>query len=399
MQAGDFHTTATGELVPTTFTQSEGGVTRTTPGIAFVPHPLPPPLDVAPLVGRLYDVLDRARTGLLRLEARVDALPSKTVLLATMRVREAQASSRIENTIAPLKDIALAELDESSVNDQAIEVLRNRHAIEHGVKSPLPVSVRLLSEMHRRLITKPSMRPGQFRDSQVFIGDESRGFERARFVPPPGARIPECMRQWELFVNPGAVNAPPRPRLPSLVELALAHYQFETIHPFMDGNGRLGRAVVNITPIKNGDLRYPVCNLSEWVQDHRQEYYDGLLRVSTHGEWEPWIRFFCTALAEQAALDLKRAERVAALYDSYQELVTERRRSIMLTKLIDRLFESQAITISAASEVMGVTYPAAQRHVEFLVDKGVLKQAGTASYGKIYFAPAILRAIKGRGDD
>ncbi|MFN0131735.1 MAG: Fic family protein [Phycisphaerales bacterium] len=350
-------------------------------------------------MGRLYDVLDRAKTGLLRLEARVDALPSKTILLAAMRVREAQASSKIEDTIAPLKDIALAELDESQVDDQAIEVLRNRQAIEHGTESPLPVSIRLLSEMHRRLITAPSKRPGEFRDSQAYIGSESRGFERARFVPPPPAQVAECMKQWELFVNPGAVNAPPRPRLPHLVELALAHYQFETIHPFADGSGRLGRAIVNITPIKNGDLRYPVCNLSEWVHDHRQEYYDGLLRVSTHAEWEGWIRFFCTALAEQAELDLKRADRVAALYDSYQQLVTERRRSIMLTKLIDRLFENQVITIVAAKRVMGVSYTAAQRHVEFLVAKGVLKQAGKLSYGKIYFAPAILKAIRGQGED
>lgn len=389
-----------GQLVPTTFSDwSAEGTARSSRGLAFVPNPLPPPVDAVSFVGRLYGALDRAKTNLLRLEARVEALPSKTVLLAAMRAREVQSSSKIEDTVAPLRDIALAALDPSREYGDAMEVRRNRQAIDLGLRSKLPVSIRLLHDMHRTLIASPAKRPGMFRDIQAYIGSQTGGFANARFVPPPPDRIEEGMRQWERYVNPQALEAENRLRLPPLIELAFAHYQFEAIHPYSDGNGRLGRAIVNITPIKIGLLRQPVCNLSEWVHEHRQEYYDHLLRVSTHGDWEGWARFFCTALAEQAELDLERADRVAALYEKYQKIIAQRQRSIMLTKLIDHLFEQQAITISTASEVMDMSYTAAQRHVEFLVKHGVLKQISEGAYGKVYLATNIIRAIRGQGED
>jgi Fic family protein len=400
MRASDFHDQSLGELVPTSFVEHDvGGFSRTIKGLAFVPRPLPPVLDRVGLVGRLYDVLDRAKTNLLRLEAKVESLPSRAALLAAIRSREAQSSSKIENTVASLKDIALAGLSEDTGKSEAAEVLQNRRAIELGLRSKLPISIRLLCDMHRELIREPRTRPGQFRETQAYIGSESRGFEQARFVPPPPDRIDGCMREWELFVNPGALSAPRRAPLPDLIELAMAHYQFEAIHPFSDGNGRLGRAVVNLSPIKSGFLRQPVCNLSEWVHEHREEYYNGLLRVSTHGDWEGWTRFFCTALAEQSEQDLTRADRVAGLYDKYQQLITQRRNSIMLVKLIDRLFGHHAITIPMAARVMGISYSPAQKHVEFLVKHGVLRHLGSGGHGKIYIASAILRAIRGRGED
>jgi Fic family protein len=401
MREADFKSVPpTGQLVTTVFADwSSDGAPRSSRGIAFVPNPLPPPVDAVNFIGRLYGPLDRAKTNLLRLEARVEASPSRTILLAAMRAREVQSSSKIEDTVAPLKDIALATLDSERDYGDATEVRRNREAIELGLRSKLPVSIRLLNDMHRVLITSPAKRPGRFRDIQAYIGSKAGGFENARFVPPPPDRVDESMRHWEMYVNPQAIQAQERVRLPLLIELALAHYQFEAIHPYSDGNGRLGRALVNITPIKNGLLRQPVCNLSEWVHEHRQEYYDHLLRVSTHGDWEGWVRFFCTALAEQADLDLQRADRVASLYDKYQILITQRRRSIMLTKLIDHLFEQQAVTIPAAAQVLGVSYTAAQRHVEFLVKQGVLKQLGKGGYHKIYLAMNIIRAIRGHGED
>lgn len=338
-------------------------------------------------------------TALLRLEGEINSLPGRSVLLAAMRVREAQASSRIENTFASVREIALASIDENRASSESLEVLRNRLAIEHGLASKLPISIRLLRDMHRVLIVDPRHRPGQFRDRQVCIGDQSRGFANARFVPPGPEQVEECMRSWELFANPGAVNAGPRERLPYLIELAMSHYQFETIHPFSDGNGRLGRALVTLAPVKDGILRHPVCNLSEWVQANRQEYYDGLLRVSTHNEWEPWLRFFVTALAQQAEADLQRAARVAALYAEYLELVTTRGKSILRTKLLDHLFDRQVVTVKIAAERMGVSYQAAQPHVQAFEKMNIIKAVSDGKYGKIYVAEGVLKAIRGQGED
>jgi Fic family protein len=395
-----FQSPLTGDLVRTSFVERDAnGSSRTTEGWAFLPAALPPPIERVTFTGVLFDTLDRAKTSLLRLEAKVESLPSKTALLAAIRSREAQASSKIENTVASLKDIALSNIHESEVGNEAADVLRNRRAIEHGLRSKLPVSIRLIREMHAVLIREPRARPGHFRETQAYIGSEARGFSAARFVPPPPDRIESCMLAWEVFVNPQALAQKPRQRLPDLIELAMAHYQFEAIHPFSDGNGRLGRAIVNLTPVKSGFLRQPVCNLSEWVHEHRQEYYDGLLRVSTHGDWEGWTRFFCTALAEQAELDLKRADRVARLYDECLAIIMKRRNSIMLVKLIDQLFMHHAITIPMAARVMGISYTPAQGHIEFLVKHGVLKQAKVIDQSKVFVAMAILRAIRGRGED
>lgn len=400
MKVEDFKDDCPGELVPVEFEAKDAdGRARRVSGHAFVPRPLPPVLDRTMLVGRLYDVLDRAKTNLLRLEAAVEKLPAPKVLLAGMRTREAQASSKIEDTFASLRDIAEAELESSSARVEAVEVYRNRRAIETGLASPLPVSRRLLNHMHRVLVGDAMKRPGEIRQGLVCIGDEHHGFARARFVPPPAEHVERCLTAWELFVNPGARGAPSRETWPYLLELGLAHYQFETIHPFRNGNGRLGRALVNVAPVKDGFLRQPVCNLSEWVQLHRQEYYERLLRVSTHGQWEEWLRFFATALAEQAQLDLERAIRMSKLHARYRELATGVRKSILLSKLIDHLFVSQVITVSRAKEVLGLSYTAAQRHVEFLVQNGVLQPADDSKYDKAYYAKAILKAIRGQGED
>ncbi len=401
MRAADFQVNSPGKLVPTTFDEKHAdGTARTVSGEAFIPDPLPPlGLDRAAVVGRIYDVLDRAKTRLVRLEAAVGLLPDPNILLSPMRRREAQASSKIENTYSSLDAVALAEVDPSKAGSDTIEVLHNLRAINVGLESTLPISIRLLCDMHRALIVDPAKRPGQIRDRQVCIGNENKGVASARFVPPPPDALPACIRDWELYVNPDAVNAPVRERWPELLELGFAHYQIETIHPFSDGNGRLGRALVNLTPTKHGVLAYPVCNLSEWVQEHRQEYYDGLLRVSTHGEWEHWLRFFCTAIAEQAGFDLARAGRLQKLYAEYRKLTESKRRSGLLGKLVDYLFVVPVVTIPGAAKVLGVKYDSAQGHVETLVEAGVLQQVGDSSYGKVYIAMKLINAIRGNEPD
>lgn len=399
MKQGDFEGEFPGRLVPASFTERREGGDRVVQGVAFVPTPLPPKLGRDPLIGRLFEVLDLAKSSLLELQAEVESLPDPNVLLSAMRVREVQSSSKIENTFSSLKDIVISEVLGANADQDSQEVLRNKHAVEHGLASSLPLSNRLINEMHRRLIVDPRHTPGKHRQKQVCIGDENRGFEGARFVPAPAEYVPDCMREWEYFVNPHAIGAPVRTQLPFFIELALAHYQFEAIHPFSDGNGRLGRAIVNIAPIKAGVLRQPVCNLSEWIQTHRAEYYDRLLRVSTVGEWEPWIRFFCTALAEQASLDRQRTKRVRKLYEQYQNLVQGKRRSALAVKLIDYLFSDFVITIPKTQELLGISYTAAQRHIEHLVKQGIITQASKGNYDKIYIANAILKAVRGKAED
>lgn len=400
MRESDFQPGFPGRLVNAMFYEAgRDGKGSAAKGLAFAPNKLPPKIDSA-TIGRLFDVLDRCRSQLVRLEGIINGVPGRTSLLAAMRAREAQASSQIEDTFASMKDIMLASVSPTRAPGEAMEVHRNRAAIEHGLRSPLPICNRLLREMHEALIIDPSMRPGKFRDVQVCIGDKSRGFERARFVPPPPDHVDACMRDWEWFVNGrDARLAESTPSLPYFVELALSHYQFETIHPFSDGNGRLGRALVTLAPVKDRELRQPVCNLSEWVHGHREEYYDGLVRVSTHGDWEGWVRFFCTALAEQAGADTRRAERLASLYDEYLRRFTTPRNSILLTKLLDHLFEFHGVTVQTAADALSISYTAAQRHVRAFEAAGVLTPVDDGKYSRVYFASEIVRAIQGGGEE
>ena len=409
MKTTDFQSGFPGRLARAAFEEhGPDGKVRESTGQAFVPDALQAVLERfdqsglrAVTLGRLFDVHDRAKTALLKLEAAVSALPTPAVVLQAMRAREAQSSSKIENTVASLGELALSALDPAKARPEAIEVMRNKQAIIAGAESELPICTRLACEMHRVLVVHRSHRPGLIRDRQVFIGNETSGFAGARFVPPPPGEIEQCLKAWELFENPDARNAAPRERWPDLIELALSHYQFETIHPFSDGNGRVGRALVNVAPMKRGWLKYPICNLSEWINDHRQEYYDRLLAVSTRAEWEQWVTFFCTAVAEQATLDLRRAQRVAAVYAQCQKLVASKPRSGLTTlKLVNHLFNQQSVTIPEAAQVMGVSYPAAQRHVEFLEREKVIREfKGKQEWGKWYIAYGIITAIRGDGDE
>jgi Fic family protein len=397
MRQEDFQPGFPGSLVPVTFREARAGVLREHAGLAFVPAALPPPLTRVEFTGRLFDALDGAKTALLQLDALIDTLPGRTALLSAMRVREAHASSKIEDTFAPLQEVALAGLDDQQADVPASEVWRNRMAIEHGLASALPISVRLLKEMHAVLIVKLQHRPGELRDIQVCIGDHRRGIAHARFVPPPATMLADLLGQWELFCNPKTLGAPARVQLPYYAELALAHYQFEAIHPFSDGNGRLGRAIVSLAPVKDRQLRHPVCNLSEWIHENRQEYYDRLLRVSTHGEWEEWTRFFCLALEQQAQTDMHRARRLASLYTQYDQLLRERKQTHAPFKLLDHLFDRQVVTVHEAQRVMEVGYEAARKQLKSFEELGMLEKARKQPPGPRvdvrYIAMGVIQAI------
>lgn len=399
MNDRDFQEGFPGRLVRTTFNEPSGGRLVEVDGLSFVPDPLPPRLDWHPLIGRLHPILDRTRTALTRLEGIVDSLPGRSSLISAMRTREAQASSRIENTFASLRDIAITSVDQSRASPDSLEVWRNVLAIEAGLASAWPLGRSLILEMHKVLIQDPRHNPGQFRSRQVCIGNEIGGFAGARFVPPPAHEVDGAMREWEQFTkgDRGAVHTDEK--LPYFVELALAHYQFEAIHPFSDGNGRLGRALVALAPVKHRELRHPVCNLSEWIQAHRQEYYDRLLRVSTHAEWEQWIKFFCTALSEQARADTDRAMRVSALYERYMGALTKNQSSTKQLLLLDHVFDRRVTTITMASEAMKISYNAAKRHIDTFVREGILTPIEGTSHPQCFYAADVMRAIEGQSGE
>jgi Fic family protein len=394
--ADQFTKDSPGRLVPTTAfeVRVRDQVTESVQvtGSAFVPDPLPPPLDQTTLVGALYPDLSAAETNLARLDGIAATLISPELLLRPLRMREAKLSSQIENTIASAEEIALAEAGRSAVRDEGREVLNYVRALEHGIESPLPLCNRLIREMHAILmqgVRGQDKGPGEFRRVQNYIARDGARFNEARFVPPPpGEPLEQAMNDLERFMNSTDH------RLPWLVATAMSHYQFECIHPFRDGNGRLGRLLVALTLCKSGALSKPLVYVSPYFETHRRDYYDLLLRVSTHGDWYTWIRFFCTAVAWQADDAVWRSRTLCELRDRFRTLVTAKRGAALLLTLVDHLFERPAITNSMVCALLKVTAPTAQRYIDLLVSNGILQEITGSGYGRIYIARAILAVIE-----
>lgn len=399
MERSDFQPEFPGRLVDTRF--SDGATQRV--GVAFVPDLLPPSFgdsEREQLVGRLFESWSEADRRLTRLDARLADLPDSAVFMRAMRTREAQASSRIENTVVSLDELLRVEATGVQGDSASAEVVRNIRALEAAASDARPVCVALALHTHRVLMPASDTRAGKVRTTQLFIGSTSRGFGSARFVPPPAEAVEGCLGEWEKFCNPGAVGIAPRARWPWVLELAMAHYQFEAIHPFHDGNGRVGRILVHVGPMKQGWLAHPVCNLSEWVQDHRQEYYDALLRVSTHRDWEGWFIYFCGALAAQATSDLTRVERLLAAQDRMYRLCRgSSRMTAKAVALIDLLIGWPYLTIPMAAQRLGVSYDTARRLIQRFVELSILAQVGEAKYDRLFVAGAVRDAIRGDRPD
>lgn len=389
-----------GRLVPTTgFNRVVvDGLQRPRPvqGFAFVPHPLPPKgLDRDRFVGSIFNDIALADRAMTRLDATAASLPNADLLLRPFRRREAQLSSRIENTIATAEQVALVEAGVTKEHDDAWEVWNYTRALEHGLASPLPLCVRLFNEMHAILLQDvrgDDKTPGEFRRVQAHIAGSDERFENARFVPPPpGDLLTKSMNEFEVFLNPQAVD---RRRYPSLVETAFAHYQFECIHPYRDGNGRLGRLLIALSLCKDGSINRPVVYVSSFLEKNREEYFELLLRVSTRGEWAEWVRFFCRAVATEAADGLVRARQLTALRSDFVRRVTRPRASALLPKIIDHLFEFPAVRVSTVSNLLDITPQGAQNLVAHLVEAKILHDATARGYDRVYVAREIFAAIE-----
>lgn len=378
MNPADFHAPSAGRIV-----QAPGGYA------AFVPAPLPPDLVYE---GTLVLALSRADAALSELSGLGRQLPNPHLLIAPYMRREAVLSSRIEGTRTSLSDLLRDEVEVERTQDADTQEVRNYvTALEYGLErlGELPLSLRLVREMHERLmrgVRGDQATPGEFRTSQNWIGPAGSTPATAPYVPPPPAEMMEALANWETFLHQ-------RETFPDLVQCALMHEQFEAIHPFLDGNGRVGRLLITLFLVERGRLTQPLLYLSDYIESHRQQYYDSLQRVRTEGDWSGWLHFFLVGVEETARAAVRQAGGLMDLRETYRQRLGRKPNAL---KLLDELFVNPYITAARAARVLGVSGPTARHAIALLQEEGVLGEMTGRSWGRIYLARPILQAIEAR---
>ncbi len=354
----------------------------------FEPTPLAPDLLFDLGLVRQLSEADRALGELAGVGRR---LPNPHLLIRPFVRREAVLSSRIEGTVTRLDQLFLfeSEADEVAHPADVAEVANYVHALELGLQrlgEGLPLCWRLLREVHERLmqgVRGENKRPGQFRNCDVMIGRPGQSWDDARPVPPMHTALDPLLRDFERFLNdPG--------ELPVVVQLALAHYQFETLHPFMDGNGRLGRLLITLMLCERRILPQPLLYLSAFLERRSQDYKDRMLEVSRRASWGDWVRFFAQGVAEQARDAVDRATRLLDLWQEYRVRVRQASQSSAALQLLDELFASPFLTIPRAAEVLGVTFPTAQSNMKKLEGLGIVQERTGRRRNRIYQAREVL---------
>jgi Fic family protein len=363
---------------------------------AFAPHDLPPEIQWDK---ELAVVLAEAAGGLAELKGVGRTMPNPHLLVGPFVRREAVLSSRIEGTQTDIADLYSYEAgqlslpglgDNESSRSDAHEVLNYVRALEYGLErlDTLPVSLRLIRECHARLmegVRGEHATPGEFRTRQNWIGRPECLLNEADFVPPPPSEMRGALDAFEKYLHEGNDD-------PDLVRLAFIHYQFEVTHPFVDGNGRIGRLLVSLLLVHWGLLPLPLLYLSAFFERHRDVYYDLLMAVSERGAWKEWVEFFLRGVAEQAKDATARAKQLQDLQANWHARLAGER-SALASRLADMLFETPVMSIPQVQHCLNVTYPTAQKHVLRLVEADILHQTGESSYGKTFAAWEILHII------
>lgn len=356
---------------------------------AFVPDPLPPRFDWTPDLVRALSDADR-RVG--RLAGEGGRLPDRHLLLRPFVRREAVLSSRIEGTQATLGELLAAEAGAAVERSPADlrEVGNYVTALEYGVRrlKKLPLSLRLIRELHGKLMTGvrgQQATAGAFRHSQNWIGPAGCTLANATYVPPPPEEMMACLGQWERFLQDRS--------LPPLVQVALAHYQFEAIHPFLDGNGRVGRLLITLFLIERGVLPTPLLYLSAFFEATRRDYYAHLLGVSTRAEWPAWLQYFLNGVSRQAEDALSRAERINALLIRWRKATSGTASKTPLF-LVDMLAANPYLTVKSAAKQLGVAFTTVQRAVGKLESLSIVKEVSKGKRDRVYCATAILNILE-----
>ena len=381
-------------MQPDAFRSKERGVVRMTLGgyRAFHPKPLPRRLD---LPQETVKLLDEATGAVHRLGGVGLLIPNPHLLIGPHLRIEAVLSSRIEGTRTDIPQLLRLEAGETPTEaDDAREVANYVVAMEHGlrrIREGFPLSVRLLREMHEFLLAGvrgQHLRPGELRTSQNWIGGTN--LDNAIFVPPPPENMNEALTDWEYFLH--------EQNMPLLVQLALAHYQFEVIHPFLDGNGRIGRLIIPLMLVLRGALTQPLLYLSAFLEQHRDEYFDLLLRTSQNGDLLPWIRFFLRGVLRQARDAEERTIRLVELQHRLRSDLLEEKRPPSVVRLADHLFTLPFVTASRVAKVLDITPPTAYAAINTLVRRGDLIEFGQRKRNRMYQAPKIFEAVYGPND-
>jgi len=340
---------------------------------AFIPAPLPPRPPIQ-LKGELQTLLSQADRALGRLDGSIATLPNPDLFVMMYVRKEAVLSSQIEGTQSSLQDLLAAEAKVLSATTprDVDEVINYVRAMNHGLArlQELPVSVRLLREIHAILLKNVRGRhatPGELRHSQNWIGPAGCTLSEATFVPPPPDKVPEVLGQWEKFLHHDE-------DLPLLIKIGLAHAQFETIHPFLDGNGRLGRLLITFLLTERGVLQKPVLYLSHYFKRHRQAYYDHLQNIRDTGDWEAWLAFFLRGVAEVSNEAAHTARQILLLREKHRLAITERlgRAAGNGHRVLEELFERPVVTVKDVQRITGTTYVAANQLVSRFVEIGIL---------------------------
>jgi Fic family protein len=351
---------------------------------AFVPVPLPPrpPVQWSPALRARFDA---ALLALGRLDAVTDLLPNAGLLLYSFVRKEAVLSSMIEGTQSSLADLLLFELDEQPgvPIEDAREVSLYVAALEHGLqrlRSDFPLSLRLLREVHGVLLGRgrgARNRPGEFRRSQVWVGGTRPG--NAVFVPPPANEVDDCLKYLERFLHDEPQPTPP------LIKAGLAHVQFETIHPFLDGNGRVGRLLIALQLVADGLLREPMLYLSLYFKEHRQTYYDLLNAVRLTGDWESWLEFFAEAVHNSATVAASSAKRLLELASQDARRIEGLGRSAASAMAIHRALQRQPIATAASlSAATELTQATVNKSLAQLRGLGIVEELTRKQRGRVF---------------
>lgn len=379
MRVEDFQRSPVGELRP--ISGHDNYLNRDYRHFAFVPAPLPA---TVPLQERTYRLAADAQGAIGRLDFAIKRIPEPYLLVRPTLRREAASTSALEGTYAPLESVFEADfVDEANRSAEIREIFNYVHAAEQALEliKKKPICLTVVAQLQQTLVhgtRGDGYDAGQLRTQQVFIGERRSGIESSRFVPPPpGDVLVEGVSAWEKWINS-------EDDIPLVAKLAIGHYQFETLHPFSDGNGRLGRLIAILQLITAEALAYPILNLSPWLEPRKDEYKDLLLQVSKTGDFDSWVRFFCECVIAQANDTVARIERLLVFRERTQATLRTAKARGVVNSIAEDLIGYPYITASEAAKRHGVTYPPAMSALTRLAELGIVREATGRSYGRIF---------------
>lgn len=374
--------------------QSSGQCRKTLEGYyAFYPNPLPPELNLDWDLMRLHSEADQAMG---ELSGAGQLLPNPHLLIRPYLRREAILSSRIEDTHADMGQLALfeEENDEGDVMPDVREVSNYVHALDYGLRrvKELPISTRLIKELHGILLKnvrggESTKTPGEYRRSQNWIGPKGCTLKEATFIPPPHDALNDCLNAWENYIHGDFPE-------PALIKAALIHYQFECIHPFLDGNGRVGRLLITLFLCEQGCLSQPLLYLSGFFDETRDDYYRLLLGVSQKGAWREWLEYFLRGIRLQAKRALLDTQHVLSLYEDCRKRLKQGKRvPDEAARILDHVFANPFISTARYAKRMEIGYHRASRGVDFWVEADLLKEVTGQRRNRIYVAEDLLQLM------